>query len=146
MCLKLFLLILVTITISKNIQASRCPQFWFDASPWNMGCLSFNVTKPMRWAEAQSFCKSLDSHLVEIFKDEQQAFMVMKSYEVEALTGGQPRNWWIGLTDEGTEGIWYWAHSEILAEYTSWSSDEPDNNSGCGDYAYLWGLHLPYSL
>ena len=88
------------------------------------------VSQPMAWNEAVDFCKSVNnSHLVEIFNAEQQEFMVMKLYEFVELTG-QENTWWIGLTDEGSEGIWYWAHSHKLAEYTSWSKGEP-NDTGC---------------
>ena len=116
--------------ILGGIQASKCPRGWFDATYLNMGCLSFNASQPMAWNEAEDFCKSVNnSHLVEIFNSEQQEFMVMKLYEFVELTG-QENTWWIGLTDEGSEGIWYWAHSHKVAEYTSWNKGEP-NDTGC---------------
>ena len=116
--------------ILGGIQASKCPRGWFDATYLNMGCLSFNASQPMAWNEAEDFCKSFNnSHLVEIFNSEQQEFMVMKLYEFVELTG-QENTWWIGLTDEGSEGIWYWAHSHKEAEYTSWNKGEP-NDAGC---------------
>ena len=117
--------------ILGGIQASRCPKGWFDATYLNMGCLSLNASQPMAWNEAEDFCKLFNnSHLVEIFNAEQQAFMVMKLYEFEELTG-QKNTWWIGLTDEGSEGIWYWAHSHKEVEYTSWNEGQPDDIGQC---------------
>merc|ERR1712026_558003 len=52
----------------------------------------------MSWHAAQSFCKSepaYSSHLVEIFNQEQQDYMVMKAFEAESLTGSE-REWWFG--------------------------------------------------
>ena len=52
----------------------------------------------MTWTEAQRFCgsaESYNSHLVEIFNQEQQDYLAMKAFESELLTGSE-RNWWIG--------------------------------------------------
>ena len=77
------------------------------------GCLLFNATEAMSWHEAQSFCNSIScpnseepnsAHLVEIFNQEQQDFMVMKAFEAESFTLSE-REWWIGMTDDNSEGI-----------------------------------------
>ena len=62
------------------------------------GCILFNATSPMTWTEAQRFCgsaESYNSHLVEIFNQEQQDYLTMKAHEAELLTGSES-NWWIG--------------------------------------------------
>ena len=80
----------------------------------------------------------IDSHLIEIFSQEQQDFIVMKAYETELLTGSG-RNWWIGMTDANSEGRWFWIHSLKAAEYTSWGTRNPDGVSVMWpDFPQLW--------
>ena len=81
----------------------------------------------MSWHEAQNFCNSIScpnseepnsAHLVEIFNQEQQDFMVMKAFEAESFTLSE-REWWIGMTDDNSEGIFltYENLSKINGEY-----------------------------
>ena len=84
----------------------------------------------MSWHEAQSFCNSKDTnsaHLVEIFTQEQQDYMEMKAYESELLTGRE-REWWIGLTDDNSEGRWFWINSLQVAEFLPWGVWQPDGD------------------
>merc|ERR1711994_370505 len=98
---------------------SLCPKYWSDATHVNMGCLLYNATAAMTWSEAHNFCHSENSHLVEIFSQEQQDYAVMKAFESELLTGS-PRSWWIGMTDANSEGRWYWIYSGF--DYT-WTDE-----------------------
>ena len=50
---------------------------------WN---LSFNTKLAMTWYEAERFCNLTNSHLVEIFNQTQQDFLVMRAYELEVIT------------------------------------------------------------
>ena len=92
---------------------SDCPIYWTDATHVGMGCLYFNVSGPTSWIEGQRSCGAAHAgaHLVEILNQEQQDYMVMKAEEIFELTEnehrGPPRNWWIGLTDEVTDGKFY---------------------------------------
>ena len=74
------------VEVVKNPK-SLCPKYWSDATHVNMGCLLYNATTAMTWSEAQKFCHSENSHLVEIFSQEQQDYAVMKAFESELLTG-----------------------------------------------------------
>ena len=98
----------------------------------------------MNWIEAQQFCSQIDSHLVEIFSQGHQDFLLVELYSLELNVG--KLYWWIGLTNIGNiaSNNWYWAHSLTNASFTSWSSGEP--NSGYAwnfaymdyDYEYNW--------
>ena len=82
----------------------------------------------MTWNEAQQFCsQSNDSHLVEIFSQGHQDFLLVELYSLELNVGKQ--YWWIGLTNIGNiaSNNWYWAHSLINASFTSWRSGSPGN-------------------
>ena len=93
----------------ESIHGSSCPKYWTDATQVGLGCLFFNTTAYMTWQEAEISCayESDYGHLVEIFNQAQQDFLVNKAYEIEALTA-RKHFWWIGLTDETFEGRWIW--------------------------------------
>ena len=82
----------------------------------------------MSWHDAQNFCNSENAHLVEIFSQEQQDYMVMKAFEAELLTGSE-REWWIGLTDDNSEGRWFWINSPRPAEFLPWGVWQPDGDN-----------------
>ena len=121
-CFK-FLLILSLQSIETSFAIINCPNGWLDAQDFNLGCLMFDGNKSMAWNEAQNFCQKLDSnsHLVEIFSDDQQEFMIFNAIEYEEFSGNA-RNWWIGLTDEESENEWYWTKSNQKADFTSWGT------------------------
>ena len=82
----------------------------------------------MTWIEAQQFCsQSNDSHLVEIFSQGHQDFLLVELYSLELNVGKQ--YWWIGLTNIGNiaSNDWYWVHSHMNASFTSWRSGSPGN-------------------
>ena len=78
--LKLFF-VLSFLTIKAILAIEDCPKDWIDAQNLKMGCINLNGTKSMAWNDAQDFCHSLNinAHLVEIFSEEQQQFMVLQA-------------------------------------------------------------------
>jgi len=112
----------------EDAMESKCPKYWADATHMNLGCVLFNATTKMSWHDAQNVCQeSYSSHLVEIFSQEQQDFVAMKAFEAELLTGTE-QDWWIGLTDDNSEGRWYWIHSLKSAEFIPWGVWQPDGD------------------
>ena len=96
----------------------------------------------MTWIEAQQFCsQNNDSHLVEIFSQAHQDFLVVELYSLE-LSGGGKYLWWIGLTNIGNiaSNDWYWVHSHTNANFTSWQSGQP-NNVYYDNFSYM---HFSY--
>ena len=92
----------------------------------------------MTWIEAQQFCsQNNDSHLVEIFSQGHQDFLLVELYSLELNVG--KLYWWIGLTNIGNiaSNNWYWAHSLINASFTSWGSGEPNSNYEL-NFAYMY--------
>ena len=99
----------------------------------------------MTWIEAQQFCsQSNDSHLVEIFSQGHQDFLLVELYSLELNVG--KHYWWIGLTNIGNiaSNNWYWAHSLINANFTSWGSGETNSNYEL-NFAYMNGYGYEYN-
>lgn len=46
-------------------------------------------------------------------------------------------NWFLGGTDEGTEGQWRWITGEAFT-YTNWADGEPNNCCGGENYLQFW--------
>nr|P70194.1 RecName: Full=C-type lectin domain family 4 member F; AltName: Full=C-type lectin superfamily member 13; Short=C-type lectin 13; AltName: Full=Kupffer cell receptor [Mus musculus]AAH13647.1 C-type lectin domain family 4, member f [Mus musculus]BAA13647.1 Kupffer cell receptor [Mus musculus] len=73
------------------------------------------------WREAEKFCTSQGAHLASVTSQEEQAFLV------QTTSSGDH---WIGLTDQGTEGIWRWVDGTPFNNAQSkgfWGKNQPDN-------------------
>ena len=76
--------------ISIKPSLAVCPTHWLDSGVlgYNLGCIYFGTeSESMAWNEAQDFCSYLnsDSHLVEIFSEDQQHFLMVTALEFEIL-------------------------------------------------------------
>ena len=120
------------------VASLRCPKYWTDATRVNLGCLLFDVSTEKSWLDSENFCgKNFSAHLVEIFNEEQQEYIMMKAFELELITG-KARYWWLGLTDESFEGRWYWSHSLVEANFTAWKSSSYPRNNTSYNFAELY--------
>lgn len=82
------------------------------------------VTSPMSWDAARSHCHRLGSfELVTIEGEEEEEWL--HGQETARVSG----TWWIGYTDEDSEGNWKWT-SGSQSKYNRWSSRNPDNYTG----------------
>ena len=95
-------------------------------SYWSYGDHRYLVTDSMTWSQAQALAVSLGGNLVTINDAAEQQWV--------DNTFDQFGNFWLGLTDEASEGTWVWASGEAVT-YTNWNSGEPNTTSY--DYAYM---------
>merc|ERR1712142_111339 len=134
-------LVLFAVGATSYDLTNNCPPGWTDGLAYGMGCLLFNFNTTRTWNEAQEFCDRMDSaFLVEIFSTLQQEFLEEKAYEIEGMTG-EGRYWWIGATDVGSEGVWWWSHSHRLVDFSVWAKGQPDNHSHNNDFENYGNLH-----
>ena len=83
----------------------ECPLGWIDGRSAGLGCLYFTTDQKRTWQDSKTLCATMhDSHLVEIFNDNQQSFINQEASKIGSYY------WWIGLTDDAVEGIWRWDH------------------------------------
>ena len=109
---------------------------WIDGKKLCLGCLGFAKTN-MTSNDAETFCVSKDSHLVEIFNRNQLDFIRLEAFKIR--TNG---SFWIGLKRE--EGlIWKWTHSkkefDTALETTLWPKGQPNNGKDGDPFALLCG-------
>uniref|UniRef100_K1QCD1 Lectin BRA-3 n=1 Tax=Magallana gigas TaxID=29159 RepID=K1QCD1_MAGGI len=77
------------------------------------------------WEGAKNACNMMNAYLVEIESREEHDWIKSKE--------GSSRQW-IGLTDETSEGKFYWEHSRSAPNFTFWASGEPfeGETDNCG--------------
>lgn len=69
------------------------------------------------WHTAEANAVALGGHLVTINDAAEETWL--------RSTFGMAR-YWIGFTDEGSEGSWHWTSGEAVT-YTNWAGGEPNN-------------------
>ena len=119
---------------------------WIDGTHLRLGCLGFVKSKQFP-KNAKTFCTSLDSHLVEIFDQNQQDFIKQKAQQIG-------ENFWIGLRHYHAF-IWEWMDSKskqgipFKHSYNAWAPGEPQSSNGerlavlYKNQHYRW-VDLPY--
>ncbi|KAG2465938.1 MRC1 protein, partial [Polypterus senegalus] len=99
---------------------SYCPVNWLL---FNFKCY-FISNDEMNWWDSQNNCRSLDGHLVIIESEEEQKFLVNKT----RTSGHTDSYYWIGLSDQVTEGDFLWVDgTPLYINLSFWGQMEPDN-------------------
>ena len=92
---------------------------WVDGKEVGLGCLLMEESTPnMTNPDATVFCRSRNSHLVEIFTKEQMQFIVAK-LKNKRKCGTSVCGWWAGGTKKHG-GDWYWIYSGKLVPKLVW--------------------------
>ncbi|KAF4084260.1 hypothetical protein AMELA_G00126510 [Ameiurus melas] len=112
----------------------------------NTTCFYFAVssTTPRRgWNAGRDDCKKKGADLVVIDTKEKQEFIVMT---LKALRYNLPfsysNGFWIGLTDDHTEGHWKWLNETTLTE-GYWMDGEPNDEMSIEDCAAVYPTNNP---
>lgn len=87
----------------------------------------YNVRIP--WYEAKAKCEELGGHLVVITSELENEAVG------ELVSQGGRHSYWMGMSDNDTEGMWVSVTGEVLT-YENWMEGEP-NNQNDEDYAVI---------
>jgi len=87
------------------------------------------IDNQMTWSEAKTYCQSKGGYLATITSQDENDFIYQFIYQ------NSDDIYWLGGTDENTEGVWKWVTGETWS-YTNWILGEP-NNSGNEDHLTL---------
>ena len=79
------------------------------------------------FTQAQNYATQLGGYLAVINSQEENDFLV-------SVADGQ---FWLGLTDAGTEGSFHWINGEPL-DYQNWAPGEPNNYNGNQDHVFVY--------
>ena len=84
-------------------------------------CLMLFTGTPSSWADANTACTSIQSHLAIIDT-------AAKHTAAKALVGATDA--WIGLTDLAVEGQYRWVDTTVPFAFSMWNVNEPSNGGG----------------
>ncbi len=114
------------------------------------GSSFYTVVDGPSWKDAQSEAENIGGNLATINSAEENNWLVSQ-FDIKGMHDDQTKSndysaiaYWIGYTDEGSEGLWSWASGEV-SSYTKWHDDrhlggQLSPNGGAGEnYAYLGG-------
>lgn len=76
------------------------------------------------WNRAKAKCASLGGQLAIVPDEPTWAFIKVLSPSAV---------FWLGATDEASEGLWTWVDGTSM-KYTAWMSSQPDNDGGKENY------------
>merc|ERR1711864_68140 len=100
---------------SLALASAKCPDAW-----WTFGNSCYhNSGAAMNWADARRYCLEIGAYLVEIDTEEEETAL-LGAFNV------YDEDYWIGLTDQESEGEWIWADLGAPPKYTAWSAGEPN--------------------
>ncbi|XP_009984048.1 PREDICTED: hepatic lectin-like, partial [Tauraco erythrolophus] len=92
-------------------------------------CYYFSLTRTS-WHKAKAWCEEMHSQLAVINSFAKQNFIMFRT---------RNERFWIGLTDENSEGEWRWIDgTDYKSTFTFWKEGEPNDSGRNEDCAHVW--------
>lgn len=108
----------------KVKQCTPCPDSWLQ---FEGRCYYFS-TERHEWITALTSCKAMGSHLTILHNHNQHEFLEKEARELD----GFDYHFWIGLSDNGTTGVWKWVDGTPVNK-TYWDDSHDPHHSGSRD-------------
>ncbi|XP_062568465.1 perlucin-like protein [Saccostrea cucullata] len=107
------------------VSAAPCPPGWIQN---DSTCYSFVTSSKEHWTSASYHCSLHSASLVEVDSSTENDFLRKHSIDM-----GIHSDFWIGLTDDSSEGNWEWLPSGNTVSFSDWAPGQPDNghNEDC---------------
>ncbi|XP_060605564.1 perlucin-like protein [Ruditapes philippinarum] len=106
---------------------ARCQDGWLQYQ----GSCYLIVHNQFTFYEAEANCKKHGADLVSIENANENTFLKKQ------LTTLKGTDFWIGLTDSVTEGVFKWVADQSNAVFTDWEKGQPDNYLGNEDCVHV---------
>ncbi|XP_062243252.1 asialoglycoprotein receptor 1-like [Platichthys flesus] len=113
--------------MKKTMQDKKCVNGW-----QKFECSCYYTSYGNRtWQKSREYCHSKGADLA----------IITSQNEMNFINGlfGHDTNTWIGLTDEGVEGVWKWVDGTPLT-LAFWAADQPNSYQGtdqdCGEFLH----------
>ena len=91
----------------------------------------YSLTPPyISWENSEEYALSQGGHLVSLNGQNEENW-IKEMY-------GTDNQFWIGFTDQYSEGDWRWINGDPVV-YTNWHISEPNNSRGLEDWAAMNG-------
>uniref|UniRef100_A0AAY3ZYX9 C-type lectin domain-containing protein n=1 Tax=Denticeps clupeoides TaxID=299321 RepID=A0AAY3ZYX9_9TELE len=110
---------------SKTVRTCKpCPEGWLHMED---DCFYFSPDK-MNWEQSKDSCDSMGSHLAILLTHKQHDMLEKEAKKI----GSFDYHFWIGLSDQETEGVWKWVDDSPVNNtyWDAWHSEPNNHQSG----------------
>lgn len=89
------------------------------------------IDSVMSWHESKTLTENMGGHLVTVSSESENIFISNIAILYENS------HFWLGLTDEHSEGEWRWVNEEPMV-YSNWLDAQPDNSGNDEHFAHMY--------
>ncbi|XP_033107417.1 macrophage mannose receptor 1-like isoform X2 [Anneissia japonica] len=111
-----------------NLAKSICRKEEGTCAPgWRLHkgyCYQFNDNNAHTWTDSKHYCEAQGAYLTSILSNTENDF-IQKQFEDLSTVG--ITDYWIGISDYASDGIFQWSEGTTTADYSNWNPNMPKN-------------------
>ncbi|XP_060565777.1 perlucin-like isoform X2 [Ruditapes philippinarum] len=108
-------------------ECMQCPDGWIQYK----GSCYMIVEEKLSFDKARANCQKFNADLVHIDNADENTFIRNHLRTLKGI------DFWIGLTDAATEGLFKWVDDNSRATFTDWYPSQPDNGGNREDCVHF---------